>query len=81
MTEEELKKIKFRAVFHMSAAEEHTCTYSDDSGRLGFCDHTPVLADFDGIKEFGRTRRHYRIDGTVYKSYKKFIEALKDFSL
>jgi hypothetical protein len=60
-------------------AEEHTCTYSSKDGRLGFCVHTPVTADFGGIKLYGRSRRHWRIDDNIYKSKKKFLEALKDF--
>lgn len=79
MTEEELQKVPFQMVGHAALADEHTCTYQSKDGRLGFCDHTKVLADFDGMKEFGRTYRHWRIDSKVYKSKKKFLEALKDF--
>lgn len=78
MTEEEVKKIPFRMVSHISMADESVCTYIDKSERLGFCIHTPVLADYDGMKEYGKPRRHYRIDAKIYKSYKKWIEALKD---
>lgn len=80
MTEQELAKVKFHMVGHASFANEHTCTYQSEDGRLGFCDHTPVLSDFGGIREFGRPTRHYRIDDKVYKSKKKFLEALKDFN-
>jgi hypothetical protein len=31
------------------------------------------------VKKGGRAVRHYMIDGKVYKSKKKFIEAIKDF--
>lgn len=81
MTEEEVKKIPFRMQTHLAMADEHTCTYVDESGRLGFCDHTPVKADFGGMKEFGKGYRHYRIDGKVYKTYAKWIEALKEVTL
>ena len=81
MTEEEVKKIPFHMQFHMAMRNEHVCTYVDDSGRLAFCDHTPVTDDFDGMQEFGRGYRHYRIDDKVFKSYKKWIEALKDVTL
>lgn len=80
MTAKELKKVPFRMVAHISGNKEHTCTYSSEDGRLGFCDYTPVLADFDGYKTFGRTRRHWRIDDKVYTSKAKFLAALKDFN-
>ena len=75
MTEEELKKVKFTFVAHMAMADEHTSTYVSEDGRLGFCDHTLKKNEY----EFGRTYRHFRIDDKIYKSYKKFVEALKDF--
>ena len=81
MTEEEVKKIAFHMQCHMSMAKEHTCTYVDDSGRLGFCDHTPVIGDFEDWQEFGRPYRRYRIDDKVFKSYKKWIEALREVEL
>ena len=81
MTEEEVKKIPFHMQTHLAMATEHTCAYVDESGRLGFCVHTPIKKDEYGWQEFGKAYRHYRIDGKVYKSYKKWIEALKDFTL
>ena len=48
MTEEELKKIPFKMVDHLSVATHHTCTYSSADGRLGFSDHTPVLGEYEG---------------------------------
>lgn len=62
---------------HVNGEKEHTLTYSDESGDLGFCDHTKVKNEFD----FGRTYRHWRIKNKVYKSYKKFLEALKDYDV
>ena len=82
MTEEEVKKIPFQMVCHMNMAAEHTCTYVDESGRLGFCDHTPVKEHRKyGWQEFGKSYRHYRLDGKVFTSYKEWIEALKDVEL
>ena len=80
MTEEELAKVKFHMVEHLSMESVHFSGYRSEDGRLGFCDHTPVLADHGGIQEYGRTTRHYRIDDKIYKSKKKFLEALKDFN-
>ena len=81
MTEEQIKKISFHFSGHMSMADEHTSTYVSDDGRFAFCDHTKVKEDFEGMQEFGRTYRHYMYDGRVYKSWKKFVEALKDVEL
>lgn len=42
MTPEELAKIPFHFVCHMSMEHEHTLTYASEDNRLGWCDHTPV---------------------------------------
>jgi len=76
MTEEELSKIPFKCVCCTAWEDEHTMTYSALDGRLGFCDHTPI----NGYGEFGKYRRHWQIEGKVYRSTKKFLEALKDFN-
>ena len=76
MTEEELKDIPFHFVAHMALESEHTLTYESEDGRLGFCDHTPKRKNGD----FGKTRRHWHIDGKVYKTKEKFIAALADFN-
>lgn len=76
MTPEELSKIPFRCVCHAAFEDEHTLTYISDDGRLGFCMHTPKLKHGG----FGKGRTHYQIDGKVYKSRKKFLEALKEFN-
>lgn len=76
MTPEQLQKIPFHMVSHMSMEHEHMLTYASEDGRLGYCDHTPKRKNGD----FGRTYSHYRIDNKVYKKKEKFIEALKDFN-
>lgn len=75
MIPEELSKIPFRCVCHAAFEDEHTLTYISENGRFGFCMHTPKLKN----GRFGKGRTHYQIDGKVYKSRKKFLEALKDF--
>lgn len=75
MTPEELSKIPFHFVSHMSMKHEHTTTYASEDGRLGWCDHVPYK---NGMPH-GRRYRHYRIGNKVYKSKQKFIEALKDY--
>ncbi len=75
MTWEELKKVKFYMVAHLSMAKEHQCTYADDSGRLGFCDITKKKNEF----EFGESRRAYRIDGNWYDTKEEFVKALERF--
>lgn len=76
MTEEELKQEKFHRVYHLSMETEHISTYENENGRLGFCRHTQVKDDYT----FGRTIVHFRIDGNIYKTKKKFLEALKDYN-
>lgn len=76
MTQEELEKIPFHFVSHLSMVDEHVATYSDESGRLGFCKITPKKDEFT----FGKSRTHYRIDEKIFKTKEKFLEALKDFS-
>lgn len=75
MTIEELDKVPFRFHSHMNLADEHTTTYFSEDQRIGFCDHVPYK---DG-QPHGRSYRHYWLDGKVYKTKKKFLEALKDF--
>ena len=78
MTEEELKKVRFNA-WHISTESDDITSYISTDGRLGFIDSMPL--DQDGyVKKKGRAIRRYRIDGKMYKSKKKFLEALKDFN-
>jgi len=63
MTIDELKDIPFHFVAHMAMEHEHTMSYETEDGRLGFCDYTPKRKNGD----FGRTYRHYRIEGKVYQ--------------
>jgi hypothetical protein len=78
MTEEELKKVLFREICHMAMEGEYATTYMSKDGRLGFCDHVP-RDKYGMVKEKGRVIRHFMIDGKVYKSKAKFLEAIKDF--
>ena len=77
MTREELEKIPFQMIAHLAMEDEHCCTYSSKDGRLGFCVHTRKKVSGG----FGRSYRHWRIDGKVYKKEEEFFEALKDFHL
>ena len=73
---EELEKVNFHLVAHMSMEDEHTSTYTSEDGVFGFCDHVPYK---DGEPK-GRCYRHYRIRNKVYKTKAKFIEALESFN-
>ena len=76
MSIDELKATPFYFVCSAAWEHEHTITYESEDGRLGFCEHTPKLKNGN----FGRTYRHYHIDGKVYKSKEKFLAALADFN-
>ena len=88
MTVEELEKVPFHFVAHMSMEDEHTSTYVIEHNRLGICEHTSTNAIEDnrlGICEHtiykdGRPYRHWRIGTNIYKSKKKFLEAIKDYN-
>ena len=72
MTPEEFEKVKFHFVAHMSMEDEHTTTYVSEDNRLGWCDHT-IYRDGQPYRSY----RHWRIGENIYKTKKKFLEALK----
>lgn len=72
---ERLEKMSFKCVCTAAWENEHTMTYKSENGRIGFCTHTPILKN----GEFGKTRYHWRIDNKVYKSNKKFLDALDKY--
>ena len=76
MTIEELEKVKFKSHSHMSMEDEHPTTYFSEDGKIGFCNHVP----FKNGEPHGRAYRHYWLNGKVYKSKKKFLEAIKDYN-
>lgn len=76
MTIKELEKVKFHLLCHMSMEDEHSATYVSEDNRIGFCDYTPYKFG----QPYGRTRRHYMLDGKWYKSRKKFFEALENYN-
>ena len=76
MTDKELQKIPFYFVSSLAMEDKHILSYESEDGRLGYCDHTPKRKNGD----FGKSYRHWRIDGKVYKTKEKFIAALADFN-
>ena len=74
MTKEELSKVPFRMTWQMNMEHEHTSTYVNTDYDFGMCCHTKCI---DGI-DCGRTYTHYRHGNKVYKTLKKFLEAIKD---
>lgn len=77
MTEQDLAKIKFRFVMSMSGKYEHMLSYEsvDHIPTIGIYIHTPVRKD----GAFGREYRHYGFNGKMYKTKKKFLEAITAF--
>jgi len=72
MTKEELQKVSFHMVGHLSTAKMCYLTYSSEDGLLGYCDRTPKLKH----GRYGTTYRHWRIGGKVYKTDEAFYKAL-----
>lgn len=77
MNEQDFEKIKFKFVMHLNMEHEHALSYEsvDHIPPIGICIHTPVRKD----GSFGREYRHYRFNGKVYKTKKKFLEAMTAF--
>lgn len=77
MTESDLPKIKFRMVSHLSMSFEHVASYVsvENNPMIGMCVHTPIRDD----GSFGKAITHYQLNGKVYKSKKKFLEAVTTF--
>lgn len=76
MTDQDLAEIKFRKMSHLNLGTQHACTYEsvDYEPRISVCVHTPVRED--GM--YGRAFVHYYLNGVVYKSKKKFLEAMTE---
>ena len=72
MTREELSKIPFKPLSHMSMETEHCMTYTNEEYGIAFCTHVPVR----WLNPHGRCYRHYWYKGIVYKSVKKLLEAI-----
>lgn len=77
MTESDLAKIKFRMVLHLNMGTQHACSYVsvDHEPKIEMCVHTPIKED----GTFGRAFTHYLLNGTFYKTKKKFLEAMTEF--
>ena len=76
MTEAELLVLPFRFQCHLAMEHEHCSTYVAQFGghRFGVCNHTPI--DSATMEPHGRRYRHWMLDGKVYKTRKKFLEAI-----
>lgn len=76
MTIEELNKIPFHFVSHLSMEDEHCATYISEDNRFGFCDHVPFK---DGHPDKSRKAyRNYMILGKIYETKEEFLDALKN---
>lgn len=73
MKAEELKKVPFHFVSHISFEKEHVTTYISDNKRIGFSDYVKY-------KNGHPTKEGYRVwmlDGETYEDDAEFLEALK----
>jgi hypothetical protein len=72
MTYEELIKIPFHFVSHLSLENEHQSVYADDSGRLGFCDITKKKGfEFGKLAHVVVTRREIIETVELEKDYRE----------
>lgn len=79
MTIDELEKIPFHFVSHLSMTDMHCTTYMSDDKRFGFSDHVPYK---DGHPDRrNKAYRSYMINGKWYQTKKKFLEALADVGI
>lgn len=76
MTIEELEKIPFHFVSHLSMVDEHCTTYISEDKRFGFSDHVPFTDGHPDRRK--KAYRTYMINGKVYKTMAEFLEALED---
>lgn len=74
MTLEELNKVPFSFVSHMSGEHEHTSTYTNKEYGFDMCTHTKCI---EGIA-YGCTITHYLYNDKEYESLREFLEAIKD---
>lgn len=78
MTREELEKIPFHFVSHLSMEDEHCTTYASEDGRIAFCEHVPFKNGHHNRKK--KAYRIYMVDGEIFDDYEGFLEALKSYS-
>lgn len=74
MTREELNKVPFRMVSHMSREGEHISLYANDD--YGFRMQKTVKIKKDGFTT-GKTYTNYYFNDKWYNSLDKFLEAIK----
>jgi len=78
MTPEEFDKIKWTFQSHLNMGDEHASTYRADTPfPLFACRHVTKNYTKYGNERF-RTTVHYKLDGKVYKTKEKLLEAIKE---
>lgn len=83
MTEEEVNKLKFRWKSHMTLEDCYSTIYECDSEPLKGRLFVNKMQNRDKNTGFARqgTMVHYSLDGKLYRSKKKFLEAIKNIEL
>lgn len=81
MTKDSLADITFRCVSSMSLSHEHILTYEsvDYIKPIRIFVYAPIKYEDMWGKIYGRRRTHYVFNSKVYKSKKKFLEAITAF--
>ena len=76
MTFEEFNKIPFHFSSHISMTDLHITIYVSDDGRFSYSSYVRFR---DG-QPYGRSFQHYYIGRKVFRTKKKFIEALAEIN-
>ena len=78
MTWKDFVCLEWQSISHLSTSDEH-CTVRN-AKRIGHkfqvCSHVPT-EDYKQSHPYARQYEHYMVDGVIYKSRKKLLEAIE----
>lgn len=79
MTKEELEKVRFRMVSHLSLEGQHQSCYITDDCKplLSMCSVTGYR---NGLP-YGKTKRYYQFNGKEYKSTDALLKAISEYEI
>ena len=78
MTEQELSQISFRMVSHLAMGTEHICVYKSQNPLYNILIYKNTEKKKNG--KFGKSCTHYVLNGKVYKTRQKLLEAINNMN-